>query len=34
MNCYGETTGTGPQVAAGWQLSHLALSSGLFKASS
>ena len=32
MNRYSETTGAGPQVAAGWQLSHLAPPSGLFGA--
>ena len=30
MNRYSETPRTGPQVAAGWQLSHLAPPSGLF----
>ncbi|MBI3796696.1 MAG: gluconolaconase [Deltaproteobacteria bacterium] len=32
MNRYSETTGTGLQVAAGWQLSHVAPPSGLFGA--
>ncbi|HKA54552.1 MAG TPA: gluconolaconase [Candidatus Binatia bacterium] len=32
MNRYSERTGTGPQVTAGWQLSHLAPPSGLFGA--
>src|SRR5215510_4091215 len=32
MSRYSETTGTGPQVATGWQLSHLAPPSGLFGA--
>jgi hypothetical protein len=32
MNRYREPTGTGPQVAAGWQLAHLAPPSGLFGA--
>ena len=32
MNRYSEATGTEPQVAAGWQLTHLAPPSGLFGA--
>jgi hypothetical protein len=32
MNRYSERTGAGPQVTAGWQLSHLAPPSGLFGA--
>src|SRR5262245_36420324 len=32
MSRYSETTGTEPQVATGWQLSHLAPASGLFGA--
>src|SRR5262245_23663107 len=32
MSRYSETTGTEPQVATGWQLSHLAPPSGLFGA--